>query len=94
VASLEMFISAPVYDNYEDSDEEFQTYLLFSFVLEDMELDDLEQKSHGDVPVEQPYLVNGTKILEKDFILLNQDDSLMDDQVIIFYQYEDPLEST
>jgi hypothetical protein len=29
-------------------------------------------------------------ILEKNFSFLDQDDRLMDDQVVFFYQYEDP----
>jgi hypothetical protein len=44
VASSESVISAPVYDNYESSDEEFQTDELFSFVLKDIELDNSEQE--------------------------------------------------
>jgi hypothetical protein len=43
------------------------------------------------IQLEQPYFINRTKILEKDFSFLNHDDSLMDDQVVIFYQLEDPV---
>jgi hypothetical protein len=42
------------------------------------------------IQLEQPYLISRTKILEKDFSLLNQDDSPMDNHVLFSYQYEDP----
>jgi hypothetical protein len=52
-----------VHDEYETSDEECQADLLFSFVLKDVELDEIFE--HGDTPVEQPYLITGIEILEK-----------------------------
>jgi hypothetical protein len=44
VVSPENFISAPIYDNYESFNEEFQTHVLLSFILEDIELDHSEQE--------------------------------------------------
>lgn len=39
VESSETVVAAPVYDNYESSDEEFQTDVLLPVVLKDIELE-------------------------------------------------------
>jgi hypothetical protein len=44
VESSETVVGAPVYDNYESSDEEFQTDVLLPVVLKDIELDHNEQE--------------------------------------------------
>jgi len=43
VASSKSVISAPIYDDYESSDEGFQTTVLLPFVLEGTKLDHCEQ---------------------------------------------------
>jgi hypothetical protein len=78
------------YDVYEFFYDESQIDTLLSVILKDLELDDLKQISLGDVPVEKPYFISETDILEKNFRFSNQDDNLMDDHVVILYQYEDP----
>jgi hypothetical protein len=54
------FCISLVHDEYETSDEKCQADLLFSFVLKDVEHDEVfEQKTHGDTLVEQTYLISG-----------------------------------
>jgi len=52
-------------------DDESQIDILLPLILKGLELDEIKQTSLGDAPVEQPYFISGTKILEKDFRFSN-----------------------
>jgi hypothetical protein len=71
--------------------DESQIDILLPLIFKDLELNDHKQKLLGDAPVEQSYLISRTEILKKECSLLNKYNSHTNNQVLISYQYEDPL---